>query len=45
MDLLNLMMIFELLPCIIAPCHYDDTVDKFGIERSIVPLLEKEMID
>jgi hypothetical protein len=45
MDLLILAMIFELLPCVIAPCHFDETVDKFGIERSIVPLLEKEMID
>ena len=33
MDLLFVMMIFELLPCIITPCHIDDTVDKFGIEK------------
>jgi hypothetical protein len=38
-------MIFELLPCIVAPCHYDDTVDKFGIERSITPRREEEMVD
>ena len=34
MDMLIIMIIFEWLPCIITPCHFDDNiVDKFGVEK------------